>query len=122
MLAGHTQKPPRSLPRRLAVALRLRGGVLRRAVSNVAVPTAIGRTHGLNEAAGALPACRANDPDSVGCVISNDADQASVAVPSMKMAVRVLSQAAPRKRATLASRPSVVVWPFVLDPCDPLSR
>ena len=37
-------------------------------------------------------------PDSVGCVISDDADQASVAVPSMKMAVRVLSQAAPRKR------------------------
>jgi hypothetical protein len=61
-------------------------------------------------------------PGSVGRGISDDADQASVAVPSMKMAVRVLSQAAPRKRATLASRPSVVVWPFVLDPCDPLSR
>ena len=34
-----TRKSRQGFPRRLAVALRLHGGVLRRAVSNVAVPT-----------------------------------------------------------------------------------
>jgi len=33
-----TRKSRQGVPRRLAVALRLRGGLLRRAVSNVAVP------------------------------------------------------------------------------------
>ena len=64
-LVAHTQKPP-GLDRRPAVALRLRGGLLRRAVlENVAVPTCQG-THDLNEASGALPMCRANDPRSYG--------------------------------------------------------
>ena len=48
--------------RRLAVALLLRGGVLRRAVLERGLCLPRHGTHGLNEASGALPVCRANDP------------------------------------------------------------
>jgi hypothetical protein len=40
-------------------------------------------THCLNEAAGALPVCRANDPRSLSSVDGDDADQASGAVPNL---------------------------------------
>jgi hypothetical protein len=51
--------------------------------------------------------CRANDPRWGDAVTSEDAVQASLAVPSMKRPVGALPHAAQRKRATLASRPSM---------------
>jgi hypothetical protein len=48
--------------RRLAVALLLRADVLRRAVLERGLCLPRHGTHGLNEASGALPVCRANDP------------------------------------------------------------
>jgi hypothetical protein len=45
-----------------AVALRLRCGLLRRAVLERGLCLPRHGTHGLDEASGALPVCRANDP------------------------------------------------------------
>jgi len=78
---AHTQKPP-GFSRRLAVALCCVEVSLRRAVSIVAMPACHG-TRGLSMRLGALPMCRANDPDSPDAVTGNNVDQASIAVLSM---------------------------------------
>jgi hypothetical protein len=54
-------------------------------------------THCLNEAAGALPVCRANDPRLFLSVNGDDADQASAAVPNGRKS---------RRRATRGERAS----------------
>jgi hypothetical protein len=78
---AHTQKPP-GFSRRLAVALCCVEVSLRRAVSTVAMP-ALPWDARLSMKLGALPMCRANDPDSPDAVTGDNVDQASVAVLSM---------------------------------------
>jgi hypothetical protein len=52
-----------------------------------------------NEAVGALPVCRANDPRSSRCVTGGDALQASTAVPFDEMA----------KARFLIERPAIII-------------
>ena len=75
-----TRKSRQGVPRRLAVALRLRGGLLRRAVlERSRACLAIGRTASMRRPV-RCQCVGPTIPDSIGCVTSDDADQASVAV------------------------------------------
>jgi len=57
----HTQKPPRFPSTAFAVALRLRGGVPRRAVLGRS-PSLLATGRTASSGASASPVCRANDP------------------------------------------------------------
>jgi hypothetical protein len=78
--ATATSKSRQGFPRRLAVALRLRGGVLRRAVlERSRASLAIGRTASMRRPV-RCQCVGPTIPDSIGCVTSDDADQASFPV------------------------------------------
>jgi hypothetical protein len=82
-----TRKSRWGLAQRLAVALWLRGGQLRRAASNAAhACLAMGRT-ACDEALVRCQYVGPTIPDSCNAVTSADADQASVAVVSMECPV-----------------------------------
>ena len=79
-VAAATSKSRQGFPRRLAVALRLRGGMLRRAVlERSRACLAIGRTASMRRPV-RCQCVGPTIPDSIECVTSDDADQASVAV------------------------------------------
>ena len=92
-----TRESRQGFPRRLAVALRLRGGLLRRAVLEHSLAyLAMGRTPFMR-----CPVrCQCvgpTVPDNWDAVTSDDADQASDAVPSMKWPVTPCSRKSSRR-------------------------